>query len=142
MISLHRSPWLLVLFAAAPIVAQEWRVLSPGWRYDLEMAFDWGRGLTVLFGGSPNNETWEYDGDRWTLVAPAVSPPARRSHAMAYDTRRNRTVLFGGEAILTGTLLQDAWEYDGSTWTPLPNTTSLPAGECTAAFDFHRGRTV
>src|SRR5947207_13779327 len=49
------------------------------------MAYDAGRGVTVLFGGyngsSSNGETWEWNGSAWSLRS-SSGPSARDSHAM------------------------------------------------------------
>jgi len=43
-------------------------------------------------------------------------PGARDQHVMAYDETRQQVVLFGGENS-KGTLLNDTWVWDGSSWT-------------------------
>src|SRR5262245_56732341 len=93
-----------VLFAAAPAPAQSCQ--DRGWLEQISprnghaMAYDSARGVTVLFGGDLSyynltGETWEWDGDTWTLRATS-GPTARVAHAMAYDSARGVTVLFGG----------------------------------------------
>lgn len=94
------------------------------------MAYDSGRGVTMLFGGDHNfnNLTWEWDGNSWmsTLRRDKVSPastwdgstctpsftgPSRRNeHAMVYDTARGSIVLFGGIEN-SGKFKWDTWEY-------------------------------
>src|SRR5262245_30251395 len=68
-------------------------------RVDHGMAYDSLRGVTVLFGGwngrEADGETWEWDGNTWTLRA-TTGPSPRTEHAMAYDSARGVTVLFGG----------------------------------------------
>ena len=68
------------------------------------MVYDAQGDRTVLFGGSnPNfvptylDDTWVWDGSRWTAVDPRLTPPRRSGHAMAYDAARQRVVLFSGE---------------------------------------------
>jgi hypothetical protein len=77
------------------------------------MAYDSGRGVTVLFGGSAGSgETWEWNGTAWTQRL--VSGPAPEYfHAMAYDSARGVTVLYGG--ILSGG--SQTWEWNGTAWT-------------------------
>lgn len=80
----------------------------------------------------------------WTAVAAQVRPSARTAHAMAFDSVRQRLVLFGGS---TGgaspTLLNDTWEWDGTTWLQRMPVTAPPAREGHAmAFDRVRGRVV
>lgn len=83
------------------------------------MAFDAARGVTVLFGGrreddSFSNETWTWDGSNWTKLNPPVKPPARYKAQMVYDAGRQVVVLFGGS---DGIAKNDTWEWNGSTWT-------------------------
>src|SRR5262249_38669059 len=57
------------------------------------LAYDSGRGRSVLFGGVDVNrvclaDTWEYDGGpTWVRVVTSVAPRARARHALAYDSR-------------------------------------------------------
>lgn len=94
---------------------------GPSPRRDHAMAFDSARGVTVLFGGSPeahiaSDETWEWDGEVWTQQTIAAPPP-RWGHAMVFDAHRNVTVLFGGRHGTNGTALyNDTWEFDGNQW--------------------------
>ena len=101
---------------------------NPPPRFQTAMAYDASRQRIVLFGGgyqyygNNRNDTWEWDGNNWTLRTPATSPPACYAHAMAYDSGRKRTVLFGGSAQVTvGT-----WEWDGNNWTKQSPVTSPP----------------
>ncbi len=55
----------------------------------------------------------------WTQLAPSASPQARTGHKMAFHPTRSRMVLFGGHSS-TGALLDDTWEFDGTTWRPVP----------------------
>ncbi|MCK6485549.1 MAG: hypothetical protein HUU22_18500 [Phycisphaerae bacterium] len=92
------------------------------------MAYDVGRGVTVVFGGWTNTyrgDTWEWNGNTWTSYSIPVGerPSNRRSHAMVYDAERGVTVLFGG---FNGTYLGDTWVWNGTTWT-LQATTGIGA---------------
>ena len=83
------------------------------------MAYDSNRGVTVVFGGGPNqvrDETWEWDGENWELRNPQVSPPARSSHTMVYDGDRKVIVMYGGMASEYSTVLTDTWEWNGINW--------------------------
>lgn len=78
---------------------------------------------------------------RWTQRNPAMSPALRVSHAMAYDAARNRTVVFGGRGI--SGLMNDTWEWDGSTWTQCTPAKSPQTREYSAmAYDAARKRVV
>jgi hypothetical protein len=121
---------------------------SPPPRCFHAMACDMNRHVTVLFGGHdpndlyPKGDTWEWDGNSWTLRA-TTGPGRRVWHAMAYDSARHVTVLTGGIGTARGT---DAWEWDGTTWvdrTPADPDDSPPARCMHAmAYDSYRGVTV
>ena len=120
--------------------------VSPPGLVTATMAYDSGRGVSVLFGGSPtsgpaSSATWEWDGTTWSPRQPAVAPPARVWAAMAYDAYRGRTVLFGGSA--SAGLAGDTWEWDGTSWIQLfPSSSPSPRFGATMAFDSIRKRTV
>lgn len=112
---------LATMLGGSPARAQGyWELLttgaSPSARHDAGMAFDTGRGESVLFGGWNNgtfNDTWVFDGIQWVVQSPATSPGPRHGHSMVHDTARGRVVLFGG---WNGVSLGDTWEWDGVTW--------------------------
>ena len=57
-----------------------------------------------------------FNGAAWTPFSGAL-PPARSAAAMAYDRDRDRVLLFGGEALPSGALLGDTWEFEWNVWT-------------------------
>lgn len=79
------------------------------------MAYDAGRGVVVMFGGTDGasglRETWERSGTDWTLVS-TTGPSKRQGHAMADDPQRGAVILNGG-----GASKDTTWEWDGATWT-------------------------
>ncbi len=93
---------------------------TPGPRAYVAMAYDHARGRTVLHGGTgipagqhaPRvlGDTWEYDGEDWSLVAGEGGPSPRSQHAMVFAAARGALVLFGGKQ-QDGTALGDTWEY-------------------------------
>jgi len=110
-----------------------WSVHSsaPDPRRGSAMAFDPIRRVTVLFGGYSEdsfadlNDTWTWDGTIWRLAAVISAPVPRCEHAMAFDVRRKVLVLFGGfDGDITAPL-NDTYEWDGSSWTYLPNADTL-----------------
>jgi hypothetical protein len=120
---------------------------APSARVWAQMDYDSARGVSVLFGGSsdsgPGNlhDTWEWDGARWTQMAPAASPPAVAGGMMAYDSSRGVSVLFGGSGT-TGNS-SSTWEWDGTNWTQKSPATSPPARVWAAmTYDSARGRMV
>jgi hypothetical protein len=99
---------------------------SPSGRTRPAMAYDAGRGVTVLFGGFNNgggitpvayNDTWEWNGTSWQQIATATSPPLLSAAAMTYDPLRGNIVLFGGEDAAGYPVANTTWTYDGATWT-------------------------
>jgi cysteine-rich repeat protein len=91
------------------------------------MVYDSLREVVVLFGGDffeYLQDTWEWNGTRWTNLTPEVVPPewpcGRDAVAMAYDSARGRTILFGGSADpFYSAPFQDLWEWDGTGWMDL-----------------------
>jgi hypothetical protein len=82
------------------------------------MAYDAGRGESVLFGGygaSTLGDTWTLAGTTWTAQTPTTSPPPRFTMAMAYDGARHDVVMFGGWDFTT--IFGDTWTWDGTDWT-------------------------
>ncbi|MCR9246832.1 MAG: hypothetical protein NXI31_17505 [bacterium] len=111
------------------------------------MAYDRGRGVTVMFGGwngsSPGtmyDNTWEYDGNDWVLRTLANSPSARFRASCTYDIARGRVILYGGFS--SGMALQDTWEYDGNDWTPVLNGGPVKSTEAYFGYDPLQNRTV
>jgi hypothetical protein len=79
------------------------------------MAYDRDSQTVVLFGGlagqDPSdvlNDTWTWDGVRWTERQPVTRPPGMQGGNMAFDQPRHRVVLFKGG---------QTWTWDGSNWT-------------------------
>lgn len=95
----------------------------PNSAYD-QMVFDAARRTVVLFGGfgeagvdAPTTaQTWEWDGNRWTMAAELPALKSRLGPGMAYDIARGRVVLFGGALYASGPQMADTWEWDGATW--------------------------
>jgi N-acetylneuraminic acid mutarotase len=77
----------------------------------------------LLFGGAISSlnvsmltDTWEWDGSTWSQKSPSASPSARS--ALAMTTLGNKVLLFGGlnNNPFLIPVLNDTWEWDGSTW--------------------------
>lgn len=88
---------------------------DPGVRDGAAAVYDSDRAVMVLFGGSSDTGTWEYDGASWRQVITPTAPPPRRDHRMVFDSTRGRVLLFGGRALSHQTL-GDFWQYDGVDW--------------------------
>ena len=117
------------------------------------MAYDGLRRKVVLFGGNQVlfgrsreknkflNDTWEWDGRRWTQIEVA-GPSPRAEAAIAFDSKRGHVVLFGGHN-LTGegrNRLGDTWEWDGRKWTQINVTGPSPRNGAAQIYDSVRGR--
>jgi hypothetical protein len=83
------------------------------------MTFDAGQNALVLAGSfqaASGIDLLIRRGASWIFSTPAAQPPARYLTGVAYDRRRNLLVLFGGGAPGSGTLFNDTWEFDGTSW--------------------------
>ncbi|GEM_PF-1724497 len=99
----------------------------PSPRFGHGMAYDEARGVSVLFGGYDNTkalrDTWLWNGLTWVDVTPAApaGPAARLYHRMVYDGARGAVILVAGEDE-AGTVYEDTWAFDGSSWQLVSNT--------------------
>ena len=95
-----------------------------------------------MFLDGPRNDTWEWDGYTWSLMAEGDSaPPGRSRHALVYDSLRERVLLYGGKFV-DGTW-DDTWSWDGSEWELLveESAPSTQTGHA-MAYDSARDRVV
>jgi hypothetical protein len=100
---------------------------TPGMRYGAQVAVDPRTNKVVLFGGLRvdvngtaqtqvyADDTWEWDGTKWTKLAPSAVPPARENARITFDPLRNELVMFSGFA---GTYLSDIWTFTDGQWKP------------------------
>lgn len=110
-------------------------------------AYDAARNVIVLHGGREGqgragdslDDTWIWDGERWTELD-VDGPTPRDHHRAVYDKRRDRVVLFGGwngEA-----LLDDTWEWDGERWGHATSEGPSPRAPFGMAYDDARESVV
>ncbi len=114
--------WTIFLTVANVAVAQgTWiqAAPAPGIEHGA-LAYDAARDQHVLLSA---NATWTWDGF-WIARDLTVTPSPRADHAMAYDAGRGVVVMFGG--VSEAGVLDDTWEWDGTTWT-LRATATAPA---------------
>jgi Galactose oxidase, central domain len=128
---------------------------APSCRNEPGSSYDAVRGTVVIFGGlgSSNctntvaltvfNDTWTWNGTKWTLQHPATSPAWRYAPAMAYDAFTSTSILFSG--VVTDSTFHainpfppDTWSWDGSNWSQL-SPANNPPGREEAAFAYHAG---
>ncbi|MCG3197439.1 MAG: hypothetical protein GHCLOJNM_01925 [bacterium] len=116
------------------------------------MTYDSQRGRVVLFNGTDAegtvvvSETWEWDGEKWTLED-TDGLSRRLGAAIAYDSVRHLTTLFGGQQANAmqqpGATQADTRTWNGAAWTQLSPTTSPSARVGHAmVFDSSRGVAV
>jgi hypothetical protein len=116
------------------------------------LVYDAARNRVLLFGGTDAQsqvdlgDTWEWDGQAWTNLTPALtlSPSARAYPAFAYDAARARVVLVGGGTAGVPFSPADTWEWDGKVWanrTPASGNITTRLGAA-AAYDVARSRVV
>jgi hypothetical protein len=96
---------------------------SPGPRASGGFVYDARDGYAVLFGGTGTcsvyyacNDTWSFNGTRWTQLHPATSPPRMWRFGMTYDAADRDVVVFGGN-VYPGSLSHATWTYAGGSWT-------------------------
>jgi hypothetical protein len=81
--------------------------------------------------GKETEETWTWDGQKWTQLHPVQSPPPLADAAAAYDPASHRVILVGGSTLTddggSGAVVADTWAWDGINWTHLHPATSPPA---------------
>ena len=115
------------------------------------MAFDPNSRTCILFGGhiwqnvvagnGQEDDTWSWDGNQWTQLAPANSPPARSMHTMAWDGNLGMLIVIGGNHTLANGA--DMWGWTGSDWVDLTATTpTLPTATVWASMEWDATRGV
>lgn len=112
---------------------------------DVDMAYDRARGALVLWdhgcaslvmgftGGCASrvDETWTWDGGRWSSRSSRSAPREDGPGAMLYDGRLGRVVYVNGSA--------RAWSWSGSDWEPLAMAGG-PAGAPALAIGYDEDR--
>jgi hypothetical protein len=101
-------------------------------RWAHSMVYDRARDRLVMTGGVMYMDQWEWNGQTWAQVPPALVDGYRWNFAMAYDPRRQRTLMTGGQASDFS-----SYEYDGSKWLSVPSSPSFNNG-CVMDYDPNR----
>ncbi len=125
---------------------QRWRSVpatGPAARYGHSMVYDESQSITILFGGSVNEQPvadmWTWDGEEWLdITSPGPSP--RMLAAMVYDSDRQTIVLFGGYD--GNAALGDTWEYSNGKWMPRSTFGPLTRYYAHAGYDRERREVV
>lgn len=134
----------MLVVPVSPALAQaclDWRLRAttgPSPRGEYGLAYDSRRGMTVLVGGAQDlnfhnvfRETWEWDGQSWTLASTG-GPTQRCDNAVSYDSTREAVVSFGG---YDGTFLRDTWTWNGAAWQQKSSTGPAARADASMAFD-------
>jgi hypothetical protein len=123
----------------------EWQKIIPEPRRTAVAGFDCERGVIVYYGGRPEpdgGDTWEWDGDRWTLRATS-GPGPRVGSTMVFDAARGRMVMFGGATSFQDLQrYRDTWTWDGTSWAQRATSGPSPRWRHAMAFDSRRSRVV
>jgi len=86
---------------------------SPPDRPDSALVYDTKRDVVILFGGKRNgvllNDTWLFDGERWSELKLPLAPSPRDAHVMFYNPKRQSIILFGG--VDENGSLGDTWAF-------------------------------
>jgi hypothetical protein len=122
--------------------------VQPSYRSRAAAAYDPLRGKVVLFGGqescsycvsagfsSGKNDTWEWDGRKWTQISATNSPSVRGGAWADYNSSTKTTMLFGGDnysvsangSTSTRSWYADLYSYNGSAWS-VPSLSTGRAG--------------
>jgi hypothetical protein len=117
---------------------------KPPGRSTFGMAYDSGRGRTVVHGGTgpfamTYQDTWEWDGTTWAPAPPGTQPSSMFWVAMAYDASRARVVMTG-----TPSMTFETWEWDGTSWLKRTPAGAMPPRRThhAMAYDAARRRVV
>jgi len=127
--------WDGIRYSVAPVA-------GPGpYSNDTDMAYDRAQSLLVVWdhgcgrlvmgftGGCADqvNQTWTWDGQRWSPHSPKSAPVEVGQGAMVYDSRLGRVVYVNG--------VGRAWAWSGSDWLPLalPGAPRVPRRDSASA---------
>src|SRR5579885_2595949 len=97
----HEAPTYSVTAPAIPQTPTASPISGPiPPRTNPQLVYDGNTRTLLLFGGAGYNndlnDTWSWDGNTWTQLHPATSPPARSEASIAYDAATKQVILFGG----------------------------------------------
>ena len=137
------------LAVAAPKGDTTWVFSPAGGKWDARKTPGAPNGDSIVYDANArkfllydDGRTWSYDAgaNAWKDLAPANSPPARRSPALCFDAARGVTVLHGGvtsqhsgyadfEPKIGGKGFNDTWVYDAAknAWTEIKPAGAPPA---------------
>ena len=105
----------------------EWKEVQtlshPATMLKYSMDYDHSVGKVVLFGGQHYDsgttyytDIWYFDGTDWEMRSvPDQTPTPRKGHSLSLNSSTGNILLFGG-TVLSGSNLNDTWEWNGYSW--------------------------
>lgn len=107
---------------------------SPPPRDSGGMVYDSTDKYVVLFGGETAgvgiryyNDTWTFQGGRWSNITSTTAPSPRFGFQFADDPADHAVVLFGGRGAHGGEdYLNDTWEFQAGKWTNVTKPVAPP----------------
>jgi hypothetical protein len=110
------------------------------------LAWDSGRQLVDLFGGSAGggacqNDLWQWNGSNW-VNQPTGGPPQPRQFPIFSDIGNGRLLLFGGATCTGSPLANNTFILNGNAWSNTGLTGPPARWKSAAAFDTGRGKLV
>jgi hypothetical protein len=97
-------------------------------------------GVFTQAGGTATDRIAAWNGTSWTRFS--GGPSMRQGHAMTFDAARGKTILFGGTPGSTFDVMNDTWEFDGTSWTQVASTGPGRRRDGLFAFDTLRSRSI
>ncbi len=141
---LRRVVLIASLGTAAHLRAQD---TIPARRGHHALIYDESRKRVLMTGGSTPadggrtsaffNDLWEFDGKRWTALAP--SGEKLSGVALAFDSKNSRVVSFGG---FNGRAVADVRILEKNVWITTGRNADMPAAEAGFVYDPKRDRFV
>lgn len=149
-LSMYDSPEMGFVRGTYMLGDGEWDPIpvdNPPARSGFNLCYDTRRKKIVLFGGriyrnsrwNYLNDTWEFDGKVWNLVA-KNGPSGRAGYGAAYDETSGNVLLFGGED--EKTRFGDTWKWDGHDWKRAVTGGPSPRSMAPMVYDNNRKRVV
>ena len=104
---------------SAALTGVDWRQRTspkaPPGGFEPGLVYDSVNNQTIAFGGGWTNQTWSWNGRKWSKLHPSTRPAVRRDFGMAYDPVRDETVLYGGWDG-DGQVLGSTWVFKNGQW--------------------------
>jgi len=133
---------------------------EPSARIRAAAGYDPLRKRTVVFGGQSSsrrkfgcgasgcmlNDTWEWDGSKWTAGSSTGAPAVRAGDQLDYDTSARVLRLYGGDSYSstgpTDTTYTDVYSYNGAGWTPQSSAGHTSVRASAMAYDANANKLV